>query len=134
GRGQGSRKGGPRPPPPPPGGCRPVHTRGCSMLPGLAAFLAREPVSAAAPPAPPPPPPGPAYQIVLRSRTAEVTPTRCKDAQTGGGSIVVEQPEPNTIVITMGGSAVVGSDFHGSAGGRNVGLGQGLGVVPRSRE
>ena len=49
---------------------------------------------------------GPAYQIVLRSRRAEVTPTRTKDAQTGGGSIVVEQPEPNTVIVTMGGSDV----------------------------
>lgn len=60
---------------------------------------------------------GPAYQIVLRSRHAEVTPSRTKDSQTGGGWILVEQPEPNTVVVTMGGSAVVGSDFHGSAAG-----------------
>jgi hypothetical protein len=52
------------------------------------------------------PPSGPAYLIVLRSRRAEVTPTRTEDAQTGGGSIVVEQPEPNTIIVTMGGSDV----------------------------
>jgi hypothetical protein len=72
----------------------------------------------------------PAYQIVLRSRRAEVTPNRSKDAQTGGGSIVVEQPEPNTIVVTMGGSAVVGSDCHGSAAGIDFNLEQDLEIVP----
>ena len=77
-----------------------------------------------------PAPAGPAYQIVLRSRRAEVAPTRTKDAQTGGGSIVVEQPEPNTIVITMGGSAVVGSEFHGSAARMNFNLEQDLEIIP----
>ena len=51
-------------------------------------------------------PPGPAYQIVPRPCRAEVTPTRTRDAQTGGGSIVVEQPEPNTVIVTTGGSDV----------------------------
>jgi hypothetical protein len=75
-------------------------------------------------------PVGPAYQIILRSRQAEVTPTRTKDAQTGGGWIVVEQPEPNTIVVTMGGSAVVGSDFHGSAAAIDFNLEQDLDIIP----
>jgi hypothetical protein len=76
------------------------------------------------------PPPGPAYQIVLRSRTAVATPTRSKDAQTGGGSITVEQPEPHTIVVTMGGAAVVGSDFHESAAGITFDLQQDLDIIP----
>jgi hypothetical protein len=78
-------------------------------------------------------PPGPAYQIVLRSRSADVTPTRAKDAQTGGGSIVVEQAEPNTVVITMGGSAVVGSDCHASAAQMVFELEQDLEIVPLHR-
>src|SRR5262249_20629558 len=81
-------------------------------------------------------PPGPAYQIVLRSRTAEATPNRTGEAQTGGGSIVVEQPEPNTIIVTMAGSAVVGSDCHGSAAGIVFNLEQDLDIVstrPRGR-
>src|SRR5262249_10837725 len=71
-----------------------------------------------------------------RSRHAEVTPnrtvthTKCQDPQTGGGSIVVEQPEPNTIVVTMGGSAVGGSNFHGSAAGRDFHLEQDLDIIP----
>ena len=73
---------------------------------------------------------GPAYQIVLRSRRAEVTPTRTGDAQTGGGSIVVEQPEPNTVIVTMGGSAVAGSDFHGSAAGIDFNLEEDLEIAP----
>jgi hypothetical protein len=77
------------------------------VLAGFAALVGLVVVSPVAAQAPPQ---GPAYQIVLRSRTAEVTPHRTKDAQTGGGSIIVEQPEANTIVITMGGAAVVGSD------------------------
>jgi hypothetical protein len=76
---------------------------------------------------------GPAYQIVLRSRRAEVTPTRTKDAQTGGGAIVVEQPEPNTIVVTMGGSAVVGSDCCASAAGMDFNLEQDLEIIPLRR-
>ena len=94
------------------------------LLAGLVTLLASTAVYAAAPP------PGPAYQIVLRSRHAEAMPTRAKDAQTGGGSIVVEQPEPNTIVVTMGGSAVVGSDFHGSDAGIAFNLEQDLEIIP----
>jgi hypothetical protein len=98
------------------------------LLAGLVA-LAGTPAAFAADKAPAPPN-GPAYRIVLRSRHAEVTPLRTKDAQTGSGSIVVEQPEPNTIVVTMGGSAVAGSDFHGSAAGLTFNLEQDLEIIP----
>jgi hypothetical protein len=94
------------------------------LLAGLVTLLASTAVYAAAPP------PGPAYQIVLRSRNAEAVPNRTKDAQTGGGWVVVEQPEPNTIVVTMGGAAVVGSDFHGSAAGIAFNLEQDLDIIP----
>jgi hypothetical protein len=94
------------------------------LLAGLAALLGPAVARAADAPA------GPAYQIVLRSRHAEVTPTRTKDAQTGGGSIVIEQPEPNTIVVTMGGSAVAGSDFHASTAGLDFTLEQDLDIIP----
>jgi len=73
---------------------------------------------------------GAAYRIVLRSRHAEVVPTRAKDAQTGGGSIVVEQPEPNTVIVTMGGSAVAGSNFHKSHAALAFELTQDLEIVP----
>jgi hypothetical protein len=95
---------------------------GLVALPGaVAALYAADQVAA---------PTGPAYQIVLRSRHAEVTPLRCKDSQTGGGSIVVGEPEPNTIVVTMGGGAVVGSDFCGSVAGMDFHLEQDLDIVP----
>jgi hypothetical protein len=75
-------------------------------------------------------PPGPAYEIVLRSRHAEVTPTRTREAQTGGGSIIVEQPEPNTIAVTMKGSAVAGSDCSASDAAMDFILEQDLDIVP----
>src|SRR5262245_39488539 len=99
-------------------------TRCSLLLASLAALLSPAAVSAADPPA------GPAYQIVLRSRHAEATPTRTKDAQTGGRSVVVEQPEPNTIVVTMGGAAVAGSECHGSAAGIDFHLEQELEIIP----
>lgn len=78
----------------------------------------------------PAPPTGPAYQIVLRSRHAEVVPTRTREAQTGGGSVIVEQPEPHTIVVTMSGAAVAGSDCHGSSAGIAFSLEQDLDIMP----
>ena len=94
------------------------------LLAGLASLLSPAAIPAADAP------PGLPYQIVLRSRRAEATPNRTKDAQTGGGSIVVEQPEPNTIVVTMGGSAVAGSDCRGSAAGIDFNLEQELDIIP----
>jgi len=72
---------------------------------------------------------GPGYQIVLRSHHGEATPHRTKDAQTGGGSIYIDQPEPHTIVVTMSGAAVAGSDFHGSSAGINFNLDQDLDII-----
>ena len=94
------------------------------LLAGLVVLLRPAAVDAADPP------PGPAYQIVLRSRHAEVTPNRTKGAETGGGSILVEQPEPNTIIVTMGGSAVVGSDCHGSSATMDFNLEQEFEIIP----
>src|SRR5579872_5937052 len=99
-------------------------TRRSLMAAGLAALLGPAALPAADPPA------GPAYQIVLRSRNAEATPSRSKDAQTGGGYVLVEQPEPNTIVVTMGGSAVVGSECHGSSAAIDFNLEQDLDIIP----
>lgn len=78
----------------------------------------------AADPAPPPP-----YHILLRSRRAETTPNRSKEAQTGGRSIAVEQPDSNTVIVTMGGAAVAGSDCHGSSAGIDFHLEQDLEIV-----
>jgi hypothetical protein len=99
-------------------------TRRSLLLASLAALLSPAAVPAADAPA------GPAYQIVLRSRHAEATPGRSRDAQTGGGYILVEQPEPNTIVVTMGGAAVAGSECHGSSAGIDFNLEQDLDITP----
>jgi hypothetical protein len=104
-----------------------MHTRRSLLLAGLAAVLGPAAVHAADAP---PPPAGPPYQIVLRSRHGEVTPHHDKDSQTGGGYIVVEQPEPNTIVVTMAGAVVAGSDFHSSAAGLDFNLDQDLEIIP----
>src|SRR5262249_11728953 len=103
------------------GRCRTMLPRRFLFLTGLVVLLGPTGLFAAAPP---PAPPAPAYQIVLRSRQADVAPTRAKEAQTGGGSIVVEQPDLNTIIVTMGGSAVVGSDCHGSVAAMEFNLEQ----------
>jgi hypothetical protein len=94
------------------------------LLAGFAVMVGLATASAADPPS------APAYQIVLRSRHAEATPNRTRDAQTGGGSVTVEQPESNTLVVTMSGSAVVGSQFHGSSAGISFDLEQDLDIVP----
>jgi hypothetical protein len=99
-------------------------TRRSLLLVGLVGLLGPAAVHAADPPV------GPAYHIVLRSRHAEATPTRLKDTQTGGGYVLVEQPEPNTIVVTMGGSAVAGSACHASAAGIDFNLEQELDIIP----
>ena len=104
-----------------------MPTRRSLLLAGFAAVVSPVALFSADPP---PAPAGPAYQIVLRSRTAVATPNRTRDAQTGGGSIAVEQPDPNTIVVTMGGSAVVVSDFHGSSAEINFALEQDLDIIP----
>lgn len=75
------------------------------------------------------PTPSPAYHIMLRSRRAEAIPNRTKDAQSGGGAIVVEQPDSNTVIVTMGGAAVAGSDCHGSSAGIDFHLDQDLEIV-----
>jgi hypothetical protein len=102
--------------------CRSLSLAGVVALVGPVVAFAGDKAPAA--------PSGPAYQIVLRSRHAEAKPGRTKDSQTGGGSVVVEQPEPNTIVVTIGGSAVAGSDFCGSAAWIDFELEQELEIIP----
>jgi hypothetical protein len=99
-------------------------TRRFLLLAVLVALLLSAAAFAADPPA------GPAYQIVLRSRRAEAVPNRTGDAQTGGGWVLVEQPEPNTIVVTMGGAAVAGSDLCASSAGMAIDLEQDVDIVP----
>lgn len=71
----------------------------------------------------------PAYRIVLRSRESQATPAKSKTSQTGGGSIVIDQPSADTIVIRMGGSAAAGSTFHCSTAAINFALNQELEIL-----
>ena len=50
----------------------------------------------------------PPVSIALGTRQAHATPTRVGFSQTGGGNIHVEQPSPDTLVVTMTGVAVAG--------------------------
>ncbi len=54
------------------------------------------------------PPPAPAVTIELGSRQAQGVPTRSGFNHTGGGNIDVQQPSPDTLVVTMTGVAVAG--------------------------
>src|SRR4051794_25314551 len=67
----------------------------------LAAALS---ATAADVPSPPPPP----VTIELGSRQAQGVPTRSGFNHTGGGNIDVQQPAPDTLVVTMTGVAVAG--------------------------
>src|SRR5262249_31025976 len=51
----------------------------------------------------------PPVTISLGSRQASATPQRCGLTHTGGGTIDVVQPAPDTLVITMTGVAVAGA-------------------------
>src|SRR2546426_796517 len=53
-------------------------------------------------------PPAPAVTIELGNRQASGTPQRTGFTHTGGGNIDVQQPAPDTVVITMTGVAVAG--------------------------
>src|SRR6476619_5010987 len=50
--------------------------------------------------------PPPDVSISLNKRTAVATPCRKGCTHTGGGNIDVQQPTPDTIVVTMSGAAV----------------------------
>lgn len=72
----------------------------------------------------------PAYQIVLRSRHSQVTPVKVERAQTGGGSVLVAQPEANTLIITMSGSSIVGSGCRPSNAAIHFDFAQDLDILP----
>ncbi len=98
--------------------------RRLSFLTGVVALLTSTLTLAAQQPA------GPAYQIVMRSRSAEVAPIKGKDAQTAGGTITVEQPEPNTLVISMTGGVIAGSQCKDSHASMQFELDQDIEIIP----
>jgi hypothetical protein len=50
--------------------------------------------------------PAPSVSLALGARSGKVTPVRSGYTHTGGGNIDVQQPAPDTVVITMAGVAV----------------------------
>src|SRR5262245_45409113 len=86
-----------------------MKNRRLFLLAGVVALLAEVTGPPAGPQAPPS---GPALQDLLRSRPGGAAAMKdAKDCQTRGGKHVVEQVDPNTIMVTMGGAVVVGSDL-----------------------
>ena len=59
--------------------------------------------------------PPPDVSISLGKRTAQVTPSRVRCNHTGGGNIDVQQPSPDTLVVTMTGAAVAYGSPAGAA-------------------
>jgi hypothetical protein len=64
--------------------------------------------------------PAPDVSLALGGRSAKVTPVRSGCTHTGGGNIDVQQPAPDTIVITMSGVAVAYGSPAGGASASQV--------------
>jgi hypothetical protein len=75
------------------------------LFPALALLVLTPPARAAEPP---PAPAAPPVTIDLGARQATATPHRAGFTHTGAGNIDVQQPTPDTVVITMTGVAVAG--------------------------
>jgi hypothetical protein len=75
-------------------------------------------------------PPAPAVSLLLKDRHGHVTPVRTGSTHTGGGIIDVQQPSPDSVVITMTGVAVATDHpCHGSAATLHYDLEQDFDVV-----
>ncbi len=74
-------------------------------------------------------PAAPAVSITLKDRHGHVTPAREGCTHTGGGNIDVQQPSPDTVVITTSGAAVATGGPHGSSAVLNFDLDQCFEVV-----
>lgn len=58
------------------------------------------------------PPAAPPVSIALLDRHGHVTPSRDACAHTGGGNIDVQQPAPDTVIVTMTGAVVASSSMR----------------------
>jgi len=72
----------------------------------LVTLLAAAPICAAEPPVPPAAPP---VTITLKDRHGHATPQRRGFTHTGAGNTDVQQPAPDTVIVTMTGVAVAGA-------------------------
>jgi hypothetical protein len=96
----------------------PTHANGL-----VRAAEAVRPVEAVVPVRPP-------YRLVLRSRSAVVTPERIKDGQTAGGYIEVVQQEADQIVIVLRGAVAAGAEqYKGGSAAEHFDLNQDFEVV-----
>ena len=86
-----------------------------TVPPGTPVTITVSPAAAAAPD----------VSIQLLKRTGHVTPCNSKCTHSGGGNIDVQQPSPDTIVVTMSGAAVAyGTPFSPGSAGMNFTLDQ----------
>jgi hypothetical protein len=72
----------------------------------------------------------PPYVILLRSRSAIVTPEKSRDAQTGGGFVQVTQLEPNVIMALMRGAVATGAGHKEGSASMQFDLNQDFEIVP----
>ena len=77
----------------------------------------------------PPETKSPTVSILLRDRHAQTTPTREGTAHCGGGNIDVQQPAPDTIVITLTGAVSAADHPCGSSASMNLEFEQAIDVV-----
>jgi hypothetical protein len=87
------------------GRMRAVVLAACLPLPLLAGQAAKAPVAEPAPP----------VSLLLKDRQSQVSPARRGGTHTGGGTIDVQQPAPETVVITLAGAAVATDHPCGSS-------------------
>lgn len=90
-----------------------------TVPPGTNVTIVVKPAEAAAP----------LVSVRLRDRHGHVTPVRSGCAHIGGGNIDVAQPGPDTVVITMSGSAVAAGHPKGTSANLAFDLQQSLEVV-----
>src|SRR5947209_17770852 len=64
--------------------------------------------------------PAPDVSLVAGARSAKVVPLRSGCTHTGGGNIDVQQPSPDTLVVTMSGVAVAYGGPTGPASASQV--------------
>ena len=77
----------------------------------------------------PAPAEAPTVSITLKDRHGHATPVRSGCTHTAGGNIDVQQPSPDTIVVTFGGVAVAAGHPHGSVATFDFNLEQCLDIV-----
>lgn len=89
------------------------------VQPGTPVIITVKPAEAAAP----------AVTLTLKDRHGHATPHRAGCAHTGGGNVDVQQPSPDTVIVTFTGVAVATGGPKGSSAAFTFDLNQCLDVV-----